>query len=136
MLATRTKMLSGFEFAGTSDGLINEIAFPIQPPLLTTIADRGSINKILNVAAFLPSSTLFVAINLITKPIFINKNPIEPAIPSCQKIPTKLKSGGLLNLARGIFHSVGRIFQNECHPPTKEIPIKKTRKPANRSIKP
>ena len=41
---------------------------------------------------------------LIIRPIFMKRNPIEPATPSCQNIPTKLKLDGALNLAKGIFH--------------------------------
>jgi hypothetical protein len=54
--------------------------------------------------------------NLIIRPWFKNKNPIDPAIPSCQNIPTKLKSGGELKLARGSF-SAGVRFSHRAFKP-------------------
>ena len=92
------------------------MAFPIHPAFETTIADIGKITSTLNAAAFLPSLTLLAAMNLIIRPWFKNKNPIDPAIPSCQNIPTKLKSGGELKLARGSF-SAGERFSHRAFKP-------------------
>ena len=68
--------------------------------------------------------------------MFINRKPIEPATPSSQKIPTKLKSGGELNLARGIFQEVGNKFQKTSNPPKKCKPRKNNSNPANSKINP
>ena len=67
------------------------------------MADIGKITNVLNATAFRPSLTLLAAINRIIKPWFKNRKPTDPAIPSCQKIPTKLKSGGELKSANGSY---------------------------------
>ena len=93
---TTTNISSGFVFGVITEGLTLEIALPIHPAFPTTIAESGTRKRILKIAALRPSSTLLHAMNRITSPIFMNKNPTDPATVSCQKIPTKLNPGGSL----------------------------------------
>ena len=136
IFATTTKIWSGDVLGATTEGAVTEIAFPIQPAFPTTIAERGNTKRIFTAAAFLPSFTFLHAMNLMINPWFINKNPMDPAIASCQKIPTKLKLGGWLKSARGSFHSTGNSPQNISNPPRYDIPKKNNIKPANSSINP
>ena len=66
--ATETNTSFGAISAGSAPGIEFDIALPIQPALETTIAEIGNIKSTLNAAAFLPSLTLFAAMNLIIKP--------------------------------------------------------------------
>ena len=93
------------------------MALPIQPAPPTTMADSGMTSSTLTAAALRPSSTLRQAMKRMISPWFMNRKPMDPAMPSCQKIPAKLKSGGLLKSGSGSFHSVGSRPQKVSNPP-------------------
>ena len=68
---------------------------------------------------------------------------MEPAIPSCQKIPTKLKSGGELKFANGSFSSGERLSHKAFKPDEYEVfstkklnPKENNRSPAKIRINP
>ena len=115
-LATDTKTSFGAKSRGNAPGIELDIALPIHPAFDTTIAETGKIKRTLNAAAFLPSLTLLAAIKRIIKPWFKNKKPIDPATPSCQKIPMKLKSGGSLKFAKGSFSCGDKLSHNAFKP--------------------
>ena len=46
---------------------------------------------------------------------------MEPAIPSCQKMPTKLKSGGELKFAKGNFSKGERFSHKAFNPDEYEV---------------
>ena len=98
-------------------GVIFSIALANQPEFETATVPIGKKTNTFIIVALLAWITDRDAKNLIITAWFINANPTEPTTPSCQKIPTKLKSGGELKSANGNLFVADKLLQKKSNPP-------------------